>query len=117
MIRHMVTLAAVGLSFGVLTAVTALPAVAAGEHCPAQGSCLYSGANYTGTLAVVPSQGGCHTVASLGFSPARSAARGFGDGSVLQLYSDSACQASLGTVTADVPVTAAASYRVVFIPG
>ena len=114
MIRHVVTLAAVVLGFG---AVSAMPASAAGEHCQTGAYCLFSATNYSGVSAVVASGSGCHAVASLGFPVARSAARGFGDSYALQLYADSSCTTSLGYLNSDVPDTSAQGYRLILIPG
>src|ERR1700709_137757 len=115
MIRNIVVLGSVVFACG---AMAVAPASAAGEHCHVQGRyCLFSGTNYTGIQAVLPTACGCHAVSGVGFPVAHSAARGFGDGSALQLYSDSTCTTSLGTVAADVPNTSAASYRLLPIPG
>jgi hypothetical protein len=113
MVRLITAFAAVLLGAGMFAAA---PAVAAGEHCQTGAYCLYSGTNYTGIKAVVPTGLGCHAVSTLGFPVAHSAARGFGDGYVLQLYADTACTSSLGNVNTDVPNTKAAGYRVMPIP-
>jgi peptidase inhibitor family I36 len=113
MLRHWVALAAVVLGAGV---ATAMPAAAAGEHCRSGTYCLFSGTNYTGIKAVVPSGAGCHAVSTLGFPVAHSAARGFGDGYALQLFADASCKSSLGYANFDVPNTSAAGYRLMPIP-
>ncbi|MEU4743752.1 hypothetical protein AB0G02_25265 [Actinosynnema sp. NPDC023658] len=85
-------------------------------HCQEPGYCLFSGADFTGTRAVLPSTYGCHPVSDVGFATARSAARGFGDGTGLVLYSDTTCTTSVAVVRQEVPTTAAKSYRLLPIP-
>ncbi|GAB2983239.1 hypothetical protein [Saccharothrix stipae] len=85
-------------------------------HCQEPGYCLFSGSSFTGTRAVLPAAYGCHPVSDLGFTTARSAARGFGDGSGLVLYSDTTCTTRAATVYHEVPTTTAKSYRHLPIP-
>ncbi len=105
----------------VLTAglVTAAPAAAGvSPHCLEGGYCLFSAPQFGGTKAVLShTWGHCRLVSSLGFTPARSAARGFGDGAALELYSDTTCTNSVAVVFQDVPDVTALSYAVIPIPG
>ncbi|TQM83016.1 hypothetical protein FHX81_5429 [Saccharothrix saharensis] len=64
----------------------------------------------------MPPTYGCHPVADPGFPTARSAARGFGDGSALELFADTTCTTRVATVHHEVPTTTAASYRLTPIP-
>ncbi|MEU4768725.1 hypothetical protein AB0H12_36300 [Actinosynnema sp. NPDC023794] len=95
---------------------TAAAASEVSPHCQESGYCLFSGTSFTGTRAVLPLSYGCHPVTDLGFTTARSAARGFGDGTALQLFADSTCTTRVATVYHEVPTTAAASYRLMPIP-
>lgn len=95
---------------------TAVSAADVSPHCQEAGYCLFSGTSFTGTRAVLPSARGCHSVSKLGFTTARSAARGFGDGYALELYSDTTCTTGVATVYDEVPNTSAKSYRLMFIP-
>ncbi|MFI9815381.1 peptidase inhibitor family I36 protein [Saccharothrix variisporea] len=98
--------------------VGATPAAATvSPHCQDGGYCLFSGTNFTGTKAVLPTTRGCRAVSTLGFTPARSAARGYGDGYALELYSDTSCTTSVATVFDEVPDTNARSYALIPIPG
>jgi hypothetical protein len=87
------------------------------SHCTDSGYCLFSGTNFTGTEVVVPAGTGCRPVSTLGITTARSAARGYGDSYVLQLYTDTSCTTSAGTVTSEVASTSATAYRLIAIPG
>jgi hypothetical protein len=99
------------------SALLARPALAdVSPHCTDGGYCLFSGTNFTGTKAVVPSGAGCRQVSGLGFPVAHSAARGFGDSAALQLYSDSTCTTQVATVFSDVPSTTAVAYRLLPVP-
>lgn len=111
-----------GAAAGSLVALGTLgvPGVALAEvspHCTQDGYCLFSGSDFTGTEASPDSTGGCHLTSDLGLPVVRSAARGFGDGSVLVLYTDTACTSSPTFVTGDVADTSARSYRVMLVPG
>lgn len=97
------------------TATTAGPATA-GPHCQEDGYCLFSGTDFTGVKAVLPADYGCHPVSALGYPTARSAARGFGDGLGLVLYSDTTCGTHAATVYDEVPATSAKSYRLLPLP-
>lgn len=85
-------------------------------HCQEPGYCLFSGTSFTGTRATVPPTYGCHPISDLGFPIARSAARGFGDGAALQLFTDSTCATLAATVYTEVPTTSATAYRLSRIP-
>jgi hypothetical protein len=85
-------------------------------HCQEPGYCLFSGTSFTGARATVPATYGCHPVSDLGFPTARSAARGFGDGAALQLFTDAGCTTLAATVYSEVPATTATSYRLSRIP-
>ncbi|HKS48878.1 MAG TPA: hypothetical protein VJT49_27970 [Amycolatopsis sp.] len=101
-----------------LTAL-ASPATASADvspHCQDSNYCLFPGANFTGTKAVASGRG-CQPVSRLGFTPARSVARGYGDSYALELYADTSCTTSLGTVSYEVPDTSALAYQLVAIPG
>lgn len=109
--------ALVGAFLFTATLFTAAPASAdVSPHCKDAGYCLFSGTQFTGTRALVPSRYGCHPVSSLGFTTARSAARGFGDGAALILYSDTTCTTETAIVFQEVPTTSAKSYRLLPIP-
>ncbi|MCC8250306.1 hypothetical protein [Saccharothrix luteola] len=95
---------------------TAAAASDVSPHCQESGYCVFSGTSFTGTRAVLPLSYGCHPVTDLGFTTARSAARGFGDGTALQLFADSACATRVATVYHEVPTTTATSYRLMPIP-
>lgn len=97
---------------------SAVPASASdvSPHCQEPGYCLFSGTSFTGTRVVLPASFGCHPVSDLGFPTARSAARGFGDGSALILYSDTTCTTAATTVHDELPTTTANSYRLLPIP-
>ncbi|HEY3465630.1 MAG TPA: hypothetical protein VGL47_10895 [Amycolatopsis sp.] len=98
-------------------ALTVAPASAdVGSHCQQDGYCLFSGTSFTGTKVAVPSGSGCAPVTGLGFAVARSAARGYGDSKVLELFSDTQCATSLGVVSGEVASTAARAYRLISIP-
>ncbi|MCE6997946.1 hypothetical protein LZG04_24555 [Saccharothrix sp. S26] len=99
-----------------LTATTPASAADVSPHCGQPGYCLFSGTSFTGTRATVPPTYGCHPVSALGFTPARSAARGFGDGSALELFADTTCITRLATVYDEVPTTTAVAYRLTPIP-
>lgn len=85
-------------------------------HCQEDGYCLFSGTDFTGVKAVLPADYGCHPVSALGYPTARSAARGFGDGLGLVLYSDTTCGTHAATVYDEVPATSAKSYRLLPLP-
>lgn len=95
---------------------TAATASDVSPHCQESGYCVFSGASFTGARAIVPLSYGCHPVTDLGFTTARSAARGFGDGTALQLFADSTCTTRVATVYHEVPTTTATSYRLMPIP-
>jgi hypothetical protein len=100
------------------SALAAPPAQAeVSPHCTDDGYCLFSGPEFTGTKVVVPSGSGCRPVSGLGLTTVRSAARGFGDGYALRLYSDTTCSTSAGTVYDEVASTSATAYRLIPIPG
>ncbi|GLY65625.1 peptidase inhibitor family I36 protein [Amycolatopsis taiwanensis] len=107
--------AALALAGSALAAPAALADVS--PHCQQSGYCLFSGAGFTGTRVTVSSGTGCHPVSDLGLPVARSAARGFGDGAALTLYSDTQCTTSIGTVFTELPDISAASYRLTPLPG
>ncbi len=86
-------------------------------HCQDYGFCLFSGAGFTSKKATVPTGSGCRAVATLGFTTARSAARGYGDSKVLELFADAECANSVGTVVTEVANTSAVAYRLMSIPG
>jgi hypothetical protein len=95
----------------------ATPAVAeVSQHCQQAGYCLFSGSRFDGTKVSVPTGGGCRPVESLGIDAARSAARGFGDGYALELFSDSACANRIGTVSKEISGISAETYRLTMIP-
>ncbi|ROP40393.1 hypothetical protein [Saccharothrix texasensis] len=115
--RRFTVLAA--LLFAAAAATPAAAAASASDvsgHCRESGYCVFSGASFTGARTVVPQSYGCHPVTDLGFPTARSAARGFGDGTALQLFADTACTALAATVYHEVPATTAGSYRLMPIP-
>ncbi|QFZ23027.1 hypothetical protein [Saccharothrix syringae] len=85
-------------------------------HCQVGAYCLFPGENFIGDRAVPPLERGCHPVSALGFTTARSAARGFGDSWALELFADGGCATKVATVWQEVPVTAALSYRLTQIP-
>lgn len=115
--RRIMTVGAAVASVVVGGVLAATPASAdVSQHCQEGGYCLFSGANFTGTKVVLEDRG-CHQVSELGFTPARSAARGFGDGLALQLFSDGSCGDSLGFVFDEVSNTNARSYLLMFVPG
>ncbi|MEV0680753.1 hypothetical protein AB0I60_29980 [Actinosynnema sp. NPDC050436] len=113
--KRTAVIGAVVLASGLLGAAPAGAAV--GPHCQEDGYCLFSGEGFGGTKAVLPADYGCHRVSSLGFSPARSAARGYGDGTAPALYSDATCATHPTYVYDEVPSTSALSYRLLPIPG
>jgi hypothetical protein len=86
-------------------------------HCTDAGYCLFSGTGFTGTRVAVSSGSGCRPVSGLGITTVRSAARGYGDGYALQLYSDTTCTTSAGVVFDEVASTSATAYRLIPIPG
>jgi hypothetical protein len=100
---------------GVMAAPAALAEVS--PHCPQAGFCLFPGADFTGTMVGVPAGTGCRQVSTLGITEARSAARGYGDASALQLYADSGCTTSAGSVLFEIPDTVTVAYRLVPLPG
>ncbi|MEV8442887.1 hypothetical protein AB0425_36375 [Actinosynnema sp. NPDC051121] len=100
----------------VIACATPASASDVSPHCQEPGYCLFSGTSFTGTRAVVPPTYGCHPVSDLGFPTARSAARGFGDGAALQLFTDSACATPVATVYNEVATTSATAYRLSRIP-
>lgn len=112
------------LTTGLLGTLLAAPATAAptvspapvSPHCQEDGYCLFSGTDFTGVKAVLPAVYGCHPVSALGYPTARSAARGFGDGLGLILYSDSTCGTHAANVHDEVPTTSAKSYRLLPLP-
>lgn len=111
-------LALVGAVLSALTLATPASASASdvSPHCQESGYCLFSGTSFTGTRVIVPPTYGCHPVSDLGFTTARSAARGFGDGAALQLFTDAGCTTLAATVYSEVPATTATSYRLSRIP-
>ncbi|CCH34636.1 hypothetical protein ABZ816_30260 [Actinosynnema sp. NPDC047251] len=113
--KRIAVVGAVVLAGGLLGAAPASAAVS--PHCQEDGYCLFSGTQFSGTKAVLPTSWGCYPVSSLGFGPARSAARGYGDGSALAIYSDANCANRLAFVHDEVPATTALSYRLLPIPG
>lgn len=119
--RRLTLVAGLALVAGLTTAgvggVAGAAEVEVSPHCQVGGYCLFPGENFTGTRAVLPYGYGCRQVSDLGFPIARSAARGFGDGAALELYADDDCGTPVATVYYEVPVTAAASYRLIPIPG
>ncbi|RKT57329.1 hypothetical protein [Saccharothrix australiensis] len=113
--KRIAIVGAVVLTAGLLGAAPAGAEV--GPHCEEGAYCLFSATQYGGTKAVVPPDWGCYPVSALGFTTARSAARGFGDGSGLGLYSDTSCTDHVAYVYDDIPDTTALSYRLVPLPG
>jgi hypothetical protein len=96
---------------------TGIPAHAdVSVHCQEDGYCLFSGAGFAGEKVSLRAGNGCRSVADLGIATARSAARGYGDSKVLELFSDGQCSNSLGAVVDEVANTSAAAYRIVSIP-
>jgi Peptidase inhibitor family I36 len=95
-------LAAAGLTSAGLAAA-AVPAGAAGAGCPVGASCVYSGPDQGGTVAVLPGGFGCRTAASLGLPSVRSAVNNVAEQTIL-LYADANCRtaASPGFVTREV---------------
>jgi hypothetical protein len=118
MTQRLFTLAGALLLAAASTTASAAAASASdvSPHCRESGYCVFSGASFTGARAVVPQSYGCHPVTDLGFTTARSAARGFGDGTALQLFSDTTCTTRVATVYHEVPTTTATSYRLMPIP-
>lgn len=111
------------LACGLAGAVLAAPAVSASTTapvCPSGHICLWSGPNYTGTMAVLaddePSEG-CETAASLGLVGIRSAIRNNVPCSVqAALHRDSVCgratePAYVGELTPNVSPAALSLYR------
>lgn len=100
-----------------LMAVGVAPASAdVGRHCQQSGYCLFSGSGFDGTKVVVPAGYGCQPVTPLGIDVARSAARGFGDSHVLELFADNACANRIAVATDEVAETSARTYRLTMIP-
>ncbi|WP_143051666.1 MULTISPECIES: hypothetical protein [unclassified Streptomyces] len=91
----------------------------ASGNCQQSGYCVFDETSFTGNKSVLPNALGCHTISTLGISAARSAARGFGDGKALALYSDTQCSHQITTVTQDHASLdpAALSYSLVNLPG
>lgn len=119
MTQRLVTLLGTVLLAAATSTTAAAATTAASDvspHCQESGYCLFSGTSFTGTRAVLPLSYGCHPVTDLGFTTARSAARGFGDGTALQLFADSTCTTRVATVYHEVPTTTATSYRLMPIP-
>ncbi|WP_370933318.1 hypothetical protein [Amycolatopsis sp. cg13] len=85
-------------------------------HCQQDGYCLFSATEFAGEKVSVPTGSGCRSVAYLGITTARSAARGYGDSKVLELFSDNQCSNYVGTVVGEVANTSAAAYRIMSIP-
>lgn len=110
-----VTFTTIAFTAAPATATTAVPTTA-GPHCQEDGYCLFSGTDFTGVKAVLPADYGCHPVSALGYPTARSAARGFGDGLGLVLYSDTTCGTHAATVYDEIPATSAKSYRLLPLP-
>ncbi|MBW4716391.1 hypothetical protein [Saccharothrix obliqua] len=113
--RRIAVIGAAVLATGLLGAVPAGAAVS--PHCQEDGYCLFSGVGFGGTRAVLPAEHGCRAVSTLGFTPARSAARGYGDGLALEIFADTGCADHLAFVYDEVPETNARSYRLVPVPG
>lgn len=113
-LRRSASAAALFFAFAATTPAAASSSVS--PHCQESGYCVFSGTSFTGTRTVVPQSYGCHPITDLGFPTARSAARGFGDGTALQLFADPTCTTRVATVYHEVPTTTATSYLLMPIP-
>ncbi|WP_435279541.1 hypothetical protein [Streptomyces sp. 1222.5] len=118
--RNAAKLLAGSLITAAMTTSGTVPAVAdAPGHCQQSGYCVFDETSFNGNKSVLPNALGCHTTSTLGISAARSAARGFGDGKALALYSDTQCSHRITTVTQDHDSLdpAALSYSLTNLPG